>query len=90
MTIPSPDAFKDKGTWDRWKKKNSPGMSPEEIIKSMEAAPHPFTNDPNNPFTILKENEKSEKRAKSDNQTRNRPRRSRKSQRVNKKDSSAN
>ena len=29
-------------------------MSHEEIIKSMEAAPHPFTNDPNNPWTILK------------------------------------
>ena len=54
MTTPSEDAFKDKGTGERWKKKNSPGMSPEEIIKSMEAAPHPFTNDPNNPFTILK------------------------------------
>ncbi len=54
MTIPSPDAFKDKGSWDRWKKKNSPGRSPEDTIRSMEAEPHPFTNDPNNPFTILK------------------------------------
>ena len=62
MTIPSPDAFKDKGTWARWKKKNSPGMSPEEIIKSMEAAPHPFTKDPNNPFTILKKEREARER----------------------------
>ena len=54
MTIPSPDAFKDKGSWDRWKKKNSPGRSPEDTIRSMEAPVNPFTNDPNNPFTILK------------------------------------
>jgi hypothetical protein len=54
MTIPSPDAFKDKGSWDRWKKKNSPGRSPEDTIKSMEALTNPFTRDPNNPFTILK------------------------------------
>ena len=62
MTIPSPDAFKDKGTWARWKEKNSPGMSPEEIIKSMEAAPHPFTTDPNNPFTLLKKEREEKER----------------------------
>ena len=54
MTIPSPDAFKDKGTWARWRKKNSPGRSPEDTIRSMDAPVNPFTNDPNNPFTILK------------------------------------
>ena len=54
MTTPSPDAFKDRGTWDRWKKKNSPGRSPEDTIRSMEAPVNPFTNDPNNPFMILK------------------------------------
>ena len=54
MTIPSPDAFKDKGTWARWKKRNSPGRSPEDTIRSMEAPVNPFTTDPNNPFTILK------------------------------------
>jgi hypothetical protein len=54
MTTPSEDAFKDKGTWERWKKKNSPGRSPEEIIKAMEGPQSPFINDPNNPFTILK------------------------------------
>ena len=62
MTVPSPDAFKDKGTWERWKKKNSPGRSPEEIIRSMEAAPHPFTTDPNNPFTLLKKEREEKER----------------------------
>ena len=62
MTTPGPDAFKNRGIWDRWKKKNSPGMSPEEIIKSMEAAPHPFTNDPNNPFTIVKREREEKER----------------------------
>ena len=54
MTIPSPDAFKDKGTWARWRKKNSPGRSPEDTSRSMDAPVNPFTNDPTNPFTILK------------------------------------
>ena len=54
MTIPSPDAFKDKGSWARWKKKNSPGRSPEDTIRSVEAPPNPFIKDPNNPFNILK------------------------------------
>jgi hypothetical protein len=37
-------------------------MSPEEIIKSMEAAPHPFTTDPNNPFTLLKKEREEKER----------------------------
>jgi hypothetical protein len=62
MTIPSPDAFKDKGSWGRWKKKNSPGRSPEEIIRSMEVPVNPFTSDPNNPWLIL-EREREDREA---------------------------
>ncbi len=54
MTIPTEDAFKDKETWERWKKNHCPGRSPEETIRSMQAPPNPFINDPNNPFNILK------------------------------------
>ena len=62
MTTPSEDAFKDKGTWERWKKRNSPGRSPEDTIRAMEAPLSPFINDPNNPFTIIKREREEKER----------------------------
>lgn len=56
MTTPSEDAMKDKGTWERWKKRHRVGFTPEQIMKRMEneKEPHPFTKNPNNPWLILK------------------------------------
>lgn len=61
MTTPNEDALKDRGTWERWKKKHGPGRSPEEIMKALQQKPSEFTKDPNNPFVIMKrEQEKME------------------------------
>lgn len=56
MTTPSEDAMKDRGTWERWKKRHKIGFTPEQIMRQMENQKEPksFANDPNNPWLILR------------------------------------
>lgn len=54
MTTPNRDAFKDKKSFDRFKKKYSIGFSTEQLIEALDQPQKPFHDSPNNPWNQLK------------------------------------
>jgi hypothetical protein len=54
MTTPNRDAFDNKETWRKFKKRNPIGFSREQIVEALSAPRTDFQDSPDNPWNKMK------------------------------------